>query len=314
MSRTLWAGLMLSAALAPAWGAEGKKTEGKPSDAAAAPTYRLRYQFQPGDTLRWEVVLQQSLRTNIAGTSKLAETMAKSVKVWQVKDVAANGNATFEHAFESVDMWHRTTSYVVQNGKEVPERHEARYNSLTDKEAPPGYREEAESIGPPLLIVTVDRQGKTVSRKRVHKNAPQSETEMTVLLPEQPVAVGQSWSFPHDLDVPLADGLIKKVRIARRYTLAEVTDGVAVIRVESQVLTPLDDAAVEALVIDQMYAATVRFDIGAGRLLDETRTLDRGLVGFHGEASSLHNRTRMTQHFLAPDEVAAKPGPTAGVK
>ena len=43
--------------------------------------YLLRYRFQPGETLRWQVSHLVDIRTSVSGTSQTAETLSESVKV-----------------------------------------------------------------------------------------------------------------------------------------------------------------------------------------------------------------------------------------
>ena len=38
------------------------------------PTYLLRYKFQPGETLRWNVLHRNRVRTTVSGTTQTAET------------------------------------------------------------------------------------------------------------------------------------------------------------------------------------------------------------------------------------------------
>ena len=51
----------------------------------------------------------------------------------------------------------------------------------------------------------------------------------------------------------------------------------------------------------------MRFDIDAGRILAQEMEVDKGVVGFRGEASSIHYLTRFSEEFTAsPSPVAAR--------
>lgn len=281
-------------------------------DSPAAPAdsdaekYTLRYQFHPGETVRWEVLQQGRVRTTLNGTTQVAETVTKSVKAWRVKDVEPDGTATFEHLVESVDMRHRFT-----------DRPEVRYRSTTDEQPPPGYENLAQSIGVPIAVVKMDCHGEILDRERKPLKAAAQNNEglMTIPLPDEPIAAGHAWELPCDVDLPLENGTIKKVKILQKFKLQGVKTGVATIEVGTRILTPLHDPALEAKLIQKEQSGTVRFDLDAGRVLGQQMDLDRRVVGFtpNNPASSLHYVTRFTETLLPdPPDVASRTGsPTA---
>ncbi|MEN6406239.1 MAG: hypothetical protein ABFC77_07200 [Thermoguttaceae bacterium] len=250
--------------------------------------YALRYQFRPGETVRWEVEHRSNVRTTISKTTQTAETLSLSVKKWQVKDVKPDGSATFEHGVESVDM-----------RQELTGRNEVRYNSRTDAKAPVGFEDVAKSVGVPLLRVTIDAHGKLLHREHLAgKQSAKAEGWMTIPLPEEPVAVGHTWSLPQTIDIPLESGGVKRVKSVQQFTLESVQTGVAVIRVSTDVLTPITDPAVESQLVQREAAGLVRFDIDAGRVLSQQLDIDKHVVGFRGEASSIHYINRFSERLL----------------
>lgn len=264
----------------------------------SAEKFTLRYQFKQGETVRWQVVHKAKIQTTVSGTSQTAETLSSSVKVWRVVKAEPNGAATFEHLVESVDMRQKLTG-----------RQEIHYNSQTDKRPPPGFENVAESVGKPLSVVTIDATGQVVRRDRKPaKAAAESEGQITIPMPGKPVAVGETWSFPHDIDVPLEKGGSRRIKAMQQFTLEAVKTGVATIRVETQILTPVSDPAIQAQLIQRESSGTVRFDVDAGRILSQQLDLDKQVVGFRGAASSLHYTTRFTEDLLdKAAQTAAKP-------
>ena len=255
----------------------------------------LRYRFQPGETLRWEVVHRSKTDTTISRKEQTAETYSKSTKVWRVLDVASDGTATFEHSVENVEMRQK------MDGKQ-----EVCYNSRTDKEVPMGYQHVAESIGIPLSVVTMDNRGNVRHRERRKvKAARREEGEMTIRLPEEPVPVGHTWLFPEEVTVKLATGGVKKIKVRHTYTLQGVKTGVATIEVATQILTPVHDPQVESQLLKHASAGKVRFDVDAGRVLSQQMDIDKQVVGFHTDASTVHYLTRLTEKFLQPPRKTA---------
>ena len=54
-------------------------------------TYHLRYKFRPGDTLRYEVIHQVSVKTLVQGTSQESQSRSKSRKSWKIDKSDAPG-------------------------------------------------------------------------------------------------------------------------------------------------------------------------------------------------------------------------------
>jgi hypothetical protein len=128
-----------------------------------------------------------------------------------------------------------------------------------------------------------------------------------VLLPEQPVAIGDSWDEPFDLTVQLKTGGTKGIQTRRHYKLAKVENGIATIAVEYQVLTPID-AHIESQIVQRLMDGEVRFDIDAGRVVSQKMEIDKRILGFAGPTSSLQYVVRMEEKLLfAPHKIVVKP-------
>ncbi len=268
--------------------------------------YLLRYKFHLGDTVRWEVEHRSNVRTTVAGTTQTAETLSISVKAWRFTGVGPDGAATFAHSVERVDMRQKLTG-----------RDEVRYNSQTDPKPPAGFEDVARSVGVPLSVVTMDAKGKILHRDRRDTpsraavapmpSATPTEGWMTIPLPAQAVPVGYTWSFPQDIDIPLPSGGTKRIKAVQQFTLEGVKTGVATIRVATEILTPVTDPAIESQLVQREATGWVRFDIDAGRVLGQQLDIDKHVVGFRGDASSIHYVNRFSEQILSePAKTAAK--------
>ena len=256
--------------------------------------YTLRYKFHPGETIRWEVEHRLMVRATVSRDTQTTETLSTSVSVWRVGKVQPDGAATFEHRVEWVDMRQKLTG-----------RGEVHFDSRTDKTPPAGFEDAAKSVGIPLSVVKMDVCGKVLKRKDRKKNpqaAPASPESVasnrnwiTIPLPDEPVAVGHTWSLPQDIEVPLPSGAVKKIKAVQQFVLEDVKTGVATIRVSTDILTPITDPAVESQLVEREAAGRVRFDIDAGRILGEQMDIDKHVVGFRGDASSIHYINRFSR-------------------
>jgi len=260
--------------------------------------YTLRYKFQPGESVRWEVEHRSNVKTTVSGTTQTAETLSTSTKLWRVTAVKPDGSATFEHSVEQVDMRQKLTG-----------RDEVRYNSKTDAKPPVGFEDAAKSVGVVLSVVSIDAKGKVTHRERKYPKkqdakestttAPaQSEGWMTIPLPEEAVAVGHSWSLPYDIDLPQPNGGTKRIKAVQQFKLEDVKTGVAIIHVSTEILTPITDPAIESQLVQREAEGRVRFDIDAGRIIGQQMDTDKRVVGFRGEASSIHYLNRFAEKLL----------------
>lgn len=258
--------------------------------------YTLRYKFKPGETIRWEVEHRSNVRTTVSGTTQTAETLSDSVKLWRVAEVKSDGSAVFEHSVEWVDMRQKLTG-----------REEVRYNSQTDAKPPVGFEDAAKSVGVPLAVVTMDVRGKVLHRERKDPKAqsaaaskPLDPTEgwITIPLPEEAVPVGHTWSLPLDMDIPLESGGTKRIKAIQQFTLEDVKTGVATIHVATEIITPITDPAIESQLVQRESAGRVRFDLDAGRILGQQMDIDKHVVGFRGDASSIHYVNRFSEQLL----------------
>jgi len=275
-----WAGILMTGLT---WGVNALGEE--------ASGYRLRYRFQPGEELQWQVIHRARVRTTVAQTEQTAETLTRSTKTWKVLDVDGNGSARFELRVEDVEMTNRVSDGN-SNGNEV------RYDSKSGDPPPPGFADISKTIGKPLAIITLTSRGEVIDRKQLEPEALQTHGYLTVPFPERPIKIGESWSVPDEVTIPLRNGTVKKVQIQQKFTLEDVKNDVAVIRIGTQVLTPLNDPEVEVQLVQRLSEGTVRFDMAAGRMIAQEIEVDRQVVGFQGEASAFHYQTRFTEEFL----------------
>lgn len=271
------------------------------ADDEAGRKYDLKYQFQPGETVRWHVEHRATIRTTVSGTTQTAETLSRSVKAWRVKEIDGAGQVRFEHVVESVDMRQKLTG-----------RQEVRYNSQTDTTPPLGFENVAKSVGPVLSEITLDPRGKVIRRRQVTESQNSSEGQITIPLPGEPVPVGHSWSFGYDVDVPINGGGTKKIKTQQVFKLVSVKNDVATISAQTQILSPIHDPAIEAQVMQRAATGEVRFDLALGRILSQQMDVDKSVVGFSGAASSMHCLTRFTERLnTGAVSTALEPKPVA---
>lgn len=275
-----------------------------------AKTYTLRYKYKPGETIRWQVEHRSKVRATVSKSTQNTETLSISMKAWRVTEVKPDGSVTFEHLVEWIDMRQKLTG-----------RGETRYDSRTDKIPPDGFKSAAKSVGVPLAMITMDPHGKIIERKDLKpqpranvKSASDDSTDstptrdnwMTIPLPEKATAVGETWSIPQNIDIPLPSGGVKQIKAVQQFTLEEVKTGVATIRVATIILTTITDPAIESQLVQRESAGRVWFDIDAGRVIRQQLDIDKHVVGFRGDASSIHYVNRFSERLVTDADKTAE--------
>jgi hypothetical protein len=299
-----------SPATAASTAAAASPATGDEATPAGTKSYKLRYKFKAGETVRWEVEHRARVRTTIStsaeaslANTQTAETLSKSVKIWKVKSIDEKGSVTLVHSVEHVSMWQKFDG-----------RQETRYDSDTDATPPAGYEHVAAAVGRPLAELTLDPRGGMVKREELFAQAAPLPEIVTLPLPEQAVAVGEEWTIPADITVNLPpQNVTKKIKSRQLFRLESVDDGVATVRLETQVLTPVNDPVVELQLVQSKANGTVRFDIAAGRIVSQQSDVDEHVTGFQGAASNSHYVMRFTEKLM-PDENRAALGPQPAKK
>ncbi len=266
--------------------AAADNTTGEAPPLADGP-WTLRYRFEDGETLRMEVRHRAVSDTSIAGTTQSVETATDSTKVWRVS-LDDEGNVVLEHSVDDVRMHSRTS-----------DRGSVSWDSRDTAAPPPGYEHMPASLGVPLSRITIDTSGHVLGRRNL-KPIPESASGdlVVVPLPSEPASVGSEWEVPDEIVVEVPGGPRKLVRTRLRYRLAAVDDGVATIRVDTTVLTPVDDPQLQARLLERIWDGKILFDIEQGRVLQRETEMDRKVIGFSGPQSSLRYRAEMEERLL----------------
>jgi hypothetical protein len=198
------------------------------------------------------------------------------------------GRATLEHSVDDVTMTSRTS-----------DRGEVRWNAAGDAEPPPGYEGVRASLGKPIVRLVVAADGRVIDRRELLPCPPAATGDLVVVpLPEAPVRVGHEWTVPQEVVVEAPGGASKAVRTRIRYRLDALADGIATIAVDTTVLTPVDEPAIEARLLERIWNGTIRFDVAAGRVVDRATAIDRRVVGFGGPQSSVRYKASLEERAV----------------
>ncbi|HZN34837.1 MAG TPA: DUF6263 family protein [Pirellulaceae bacterium] len=281
-----------------ACGADDVAAELEKAKQRLSPAYTLAYKFTAGEKFRTKVVHLATVETKIKGAEQTTKSRTISTRAWRIKEVNPQGHITFENVVERVEMWNSVS------GKE-----EVRYDSRTDENPPPGFETVAQSIGRVLATITIDPHGRILTRENAQLQFNPGIGELTIPFPATPVKPGASWSIPDELKMTTDDGKVKKVQTQQQYTLEKVETGVATIKVQTQILTPINDPKLQSQLVQRLQRGTIKFDLDAGRLIHKQMDIDEEVFAFSGADSHMQYLARLTEEPLKEETAAA---PDAG--
>ncbi len=283
-------GLLLVATHTSAMAAEQTAQAPRSSGTSAAPanTYLLRYQLAAEESIRYLVTHVAKTKTRIRGAEEVSHVHTVSEKLWEVKDVTAEGAMTFVHSVQSVEMM-----------QQAGDAEEVRWDSRSGDAPPLIFETVAEQLNTPLSTVTINPRGQETNRqKHAGTEANLGMGGLTLSLPEEPIAVGYSWSVPREIKARAESGEVKLVKARDTYKLEKVQTGVATLTIRSEVLTPMEEASVKAQIVQQLSNGNIRFDIDSGRVISKQLDWDETVVGFQGHNSLMEYRARVTEQLI----------------
>jgi hypothetical protein len=219
--------------------------------------------------------------------------------MFRVQSVDTHGNAVIEAQIDYVKL---TADH---QGEHIE------WDNRTGEEPPDDFRGIEATIGEPLGTVRICPNGQvTVISLRGTTAAGESESaaqfDLFPLLPDDPVAVGDSWKEDFEVQIMATPTLKKSVALQRLYTLKSVTDGKATIDVRTIILSPIRDPLEEGQLIQRTPSGTVVLDIAAGRLLSRELKIDKRVVGFQGPQTSLQVTGTRNESLASEERVATR--------
>ena len=247
------------------------------------PPYELKYQFAAGQMLEYSVENTSSIFVQVGDVADTVKHDEELGKVLRIHSVDSAGNAVLQ---AQIDYAKLTADHQTDH---------IEWDSRSGEAPPDDFRYVAETINGPLGTVRVSPNGE-VTVISVRGAAPGAEAESSAQLdlfphlPDAPVAVGDSWKEPFDVEIMATPTLKKSVSMQRLYTLKSVENGKATIDVRTIVLSPIRDPLEEGQLVQRTPSGTVIFDIAGGKLLSREMKIDKRVVGFQGPQTSLQVR------------------------
>lgn len=276
---------------------------GLSGSAFAADPVTLRYKFTVGQTVHYEVTSDGEITTQVAEASETTKNKSQSKKHFRVISVTPEGEGDLELVIDWVRL-------EAQFGDEKP----VVYQSDDENLRPPQFKGVDAVVGKAQATIRFSSLGKLIKKPgtETKPEAGANPVESYLIpLPEKPVAEGETWKERFEVEVLTQDKLPLRVAMLRSFKLAKVAEGKATIDFRTSILTPIEDPALSAQLIQRETAGQVVFDIASGTIEKRTSALDRTVVNPFGPKTSLRATASYLETALPASSLAAQPGATA---
>lgn len=279
--------------------AEETTTEAQPV-AKAAPveqTVQLKYKFQPGQFVNYEVSDRVRLVTQQGGNAFESLTRNDSSKHLRVVSVDEDGSALLEPIIDRIRM-----------SAKLHDQPMVEFDSAKDKVAPPKFQRHMETVGKPMARFQFATHGELLSVRLIDNNVPKSTTDAAakadpkmnflIPLPTELISVGHRWKQKFDEPISFGQGLIQQIPMLRQYELTSISDGIATIKFKTSILALLNDPKIQGQLAQQTPSGTIEFDIERGLIRSRKSVTNETVVNAFGQQTLLQISSESSEKLI----------------
>jgi len=266
---------------------------------AEKPEYLLRYSFETGDVVHFQVTDKTVTTTR---KNQLKETVFNQSDVWRHFWVAGTEGdaATLELVIDRV----RLTAQFDGNPPTI-------FDSSDKSKQPDQFRSILETVGKPLNRMRVNTRGEMLSLQNMQGGPTADESDpavnFLVIFPEEAVQIGDSWKQSLEVEVPVTNRLKQNVKLLRTYTLKNVENDVAEIGMSTIVASPVRDPAIRTRLMLQTPSGTIRFDLKNKQIAERETKVDDVIVGAFGPGTLVEAKSSRTEKQVETPKAAQSP-------
>ncbi|MBL8818482.1 MAG: hypothetical protein JNL58_20815 [Planctomyces sp.] len=258
----------------------------------AEQSWELRYQFQPGQTLRYKTHQTVTTVAMASNQQKTDESTVEQTRLFTVDQVDTVGTAHLAMQFERVWMQVRTN-----NGQPV-----VFDATMKAEEVPAIFRQTADRLRGSAAKYHLLSNGRVANPAKPDAK-PDSQKELMapsflMALPDQPVRVGDTWKDIQLARTRVTKDLKRDIQILQTFRLDSVENGIATISFNSSIESPVSNPSIQAQLIQSTPKGTLRFDINRGIMLEKKFRFDESVLNALGSNSLLNSHGSYTEEFV----------------
>ncbi len=262
--------------------------------AADAEPVSLRYKFQANQSLHFEYSQEMTFLSRKRQFQEEIKSQTSADKHLRIISVDTDGNALIEPVIDRVRM--------VSSKDEEPETKFDSLETAKDPEScPPGFRGIMATVGKPLVQIRFSPQGKVLSANGINGGAAaanglenDSSLNFLIVLPDQPVKVGDTWKDDFEVNVQIDKSLKQGIKLRREYRLAKLDGSRAEIELKMGTITPINSPEIDLQISSRIMSGTIVFEHQLGQIVSRNVTVDREVINALGAPSLVH--TSIVQH------------------
>ncbi|MEZ6032583.1 MAG: DUF6263 family protein [Planctomycetaceae bacterium] len=302
--------------------------ESPPSD-AEVPTWTLRYKFVPDQKLRYRNIENVTLDAMQGENRKVDVTGLEQRRIFTVSSVEESGAARLTMQYEFVRMQSQTNDFepvlfdTTMESDDIPPefRTVARQlkgsapnfwisslgSALRESDSPDGFQPVEKGVARAGNVTVEDKkpesdtvQQAVATKPAATKEASESSDAVTFLmpLPENPVAVGDTWRETLPVNVRVTAEISRQINILRTFRLESVENGIATISFRSSVEAAVKTPTMRAQLIKATPKGTLTFDIDRGVMVKRELRYDETVLNAIGPNSVVLCNGTSTEELL----------------
>ena len=264
--------------------------------------YQLEYKFSPNQIIKYHILNTTSIDTSKGEFNDVNSNESETVMHYRVVSVDSEKITTLEPVLDQVKM---TANFY--NAEPIS------YDSNDSEEAPPQFAGVDESIGKPLSRFKYNQYGKLLEILDL-RNAGEGDPEVTnetnssvellanqsflVIFPDHPVAIGEKWNEKYETFLMVSESLNEKVEFLRKYELESVENNVATIKLNTILVSQIQDPKQRLQLIQKAPTGKLTFDMEQGILTYRELDVEQTEFGIFGQGSKIKVTSKKTEKYL----------------
>ena|GEM_PF-1441156 len=288
---------------------------------STAPTWALKYRFKKGDVFHFHAKSNSRMKVTAGQVAQVLYETRESFKHYRVVEVKEDGSSILQPMIDRAIMKARPDDkpWII-------------WDSRSSRQVPRRFQNVAKGIGTPTVQVHYSPTGRILDVKAIQDKAANGTTKPTrpvsgekevepnddkssytflVKLPDEPVAVGQSWDDDFVVEVSPDPDLSRKLRknidIRRTYTLDKIERGIAEISFKTFVKKRINDPIIQVQLISRSLTGKVRFDMERGLILDWSSAGSGEVFNPYGNSSHVESALQSREVYSSRSLSSLKP-------
>ena len=261
--------------------------------------YQLQYKFVAGESRHYRLSEQSEFHSISPRENSRATNDSFIEKHYKVKDVRDDGSAVIELVFDRIKIKY-----------DLPQIGKVEYDSAKDAVPPEQFASLKRKVGKPIAEAVVKPTGEIQSLVKQGARNPRAnpleeskeKQNFLVILPSDPIAVGESWNFRYKVNMPLTARVTKEFEIRYVYTLEEIEDDLAEISFTTFVSPRLVDPLLRGKFMQYLPSGTVKFDLAKGQLLSQEQHVQKTEVNVGGQRTALTIDLKRQEKLVEPNQ------------